>query len=286
MAVRSPADEPARAGRARYRFGFVLSVGAGNLTRYLTLRKYAERDLDVECVWAPNPGGHDRAGGRWLPRSLRARAAGMRHATPVLRRLAFLEAVMFHAFEPYLYATLRSLLARRPALVWSRDDPPTTDPSFWRENGLRRRPAWRARARFMVDRWCARHTALCAPFSRWAGEALIARCGVPATRVHAIPVGVDLERWPYARPKAHDAPRPARILFVVGDLVRKGGDVLIDVFARRLSGDAELHLVTRHPPRRLPPNVFVHTGLAADIPQPAPPRPPPTEGALAFDVPD
>jgi glycosyltransferase involved in cell wall biosynthesis len=244
-----------------YRFGFVLSIGGGNLTRYLNLKKYAERDPEVECVWALNPGRIDPDPLRWLPRPLRVRSLSMRLAIPVLRRLSTLDAIMFHAFEPYFYTALRSLVARRPALVWSQDDPPTADPSFWKEYGLRNRPAWRARARYAVDCWCARRVALLLPFSHWAGEVLIAQCGVPPERVHAIPVGVDLELWPSTRP--HDDPgRRPRILFVGGDFVRKGGDVLSDAFERHFSAYADLHLVSRQPLRRLPPNAFVHTGLA------------------------
>jgi glycosyltransferase involved in cell wall biosynthesis len=36
-----------------------------------------------------------------------------------------------------------------------------------------------------------------------------------------------------------------RLLFVGGDFIRKGGDLLLDVFRRRLRGRAELVLVTR-----------------------------------------
>jgi glycosyltransferase involved in cell wall biosynthesis len=239
-----------------YRFGFVLSTGAGNLTRYLNLRKYAERDREVECVWAPNPGHIDDDPLHWLPRPLHARALSMRVAAPVLRRLSTLDAIMFHAFEPYLYTALRSLVARRPALVWSQDDP-----SFWKEYGLRERPAWRARARCAVDCWCTRRSALLLPFSRWAGEALIAQCRVPSERVHPIPVGIDLDAWPYAQPRRGAGPRP-RILFVGGDFVRKGGDLLLDVFKERFSAYADLHLVSEKPPRGVPSNAFVYTGLA------------------------
>ena len=116
----------------RYRFGFVLSTGGGNLTRYLTLRKFAERDSEVECVWAPNPGYLEPDPFAWAPPILRQRLMVMRLARPVLRELATFDAVMFHAFEPYALASLRSLLARRPVIVWSQDDPPTKDPRFWR----------------------------------------------------------------------------------------------------------------------------------------------------------
>jgi len=50
---------------------------------------------------------------------------------------------------------------------------------------------------------------------------------------------------------------------VGGDFVRKGGDLLLDVFRKRLRGRAELVLVTRDelPPE---PGVFVHNGVQAN----------------------
>jgi glycosyltransferase involved in cell wall biosynthesis len=240
----------------------VLSTGGGNLTRYLTLKKYARRDPEVECFWAPNPGSIDPDPLRWLPHTLHARTLSMRLAAPVLRRLSELDAVMFHAFEPLVYTALRSLGARGPALVWSQDNPPSADPLFWAGYGLHDRPRWRSRARFLIDCWCTQRCALLLPFSRWAGEALIEQCKVLAERVHAIPVGVDLELWPFAGSRNDTRGGRVRILFVGGNFIRKGGDLLLDVFRRHFSARAELHLVTREPPRQLPPNAFVYSDLA------------------------
>jgi glycosyltransferase involved in cell wall biosynthesis len=229
----------------RYRLGFVLGTGSGNHTRYVNLRKYAERDPTVECLWALDPGGPPARSPR-----LRALAA----AGPVLRELPRLDAVMFHAFEPYVLGALRNLVRPRPLLLWSKDDAPSADPRLWWHYGLTRRPAWRARLRFELDRLCARRVRLFFPFSRRGGEELVA-CGAPRARVHPLNVGVDLETWRYT-PRG-DA-RPPKILFVGGNFVRKGGDLLVDVFRRRFAGRAELHLVTSEPPRELPPGATVH----------------------------
>jgi glycosyltransferase involved in cell wall biosynthesis len=248
-------------GNRPYRFGFVLSTGGGNLTRYTNLKKYTERDPEVESLWTTNPGYIDPDPLRWLPQRLHRRTLPMRLAAPVMRRIASLDAIMFHAFEPYVYAAARSLLSSRPALVWSQDDPPTADPSFWEGYGVVGRSRWRARARWTVDGWCARRAALLLPFSSWAATVLIAQTGVPAARVHAVPVGVDLELWPHPPPRHERTGLRPKILFVGGNFLRKGGDLLIDVFAQRFSGCAELHLVTHEPPARLPPNAFAYGNL-------------------------
>ena len=45
--------ESSSAAPGRYRFGFVLNTTIGNMTRYLNLRKYAERDSSLDLTWAP-----------------------------------------------------------------------------------------------------------------------------------------------------------------------------------------------------------------------------------------
>lgn len=82
----------------------------------------------------------------------------------------------------------------------------------------------------------------CVGWSNWVADSLVEEYGVDPDRVAVIPPGVDTERW---RPPA-DQVRPGnRILFVGGELERKGGDLLIAALDRL--PDAELHLVTRSP---------------------------------------
>lgn len=101
-------------------------------------------------------------------------------------------------------------------------------------------------------------------WSAWARAGLARDYGVPEEKVSVIAPGVDLDRW--RRPA--DLTRPndgvVRLLFVGGDLERKGGLVLLDAFHRlrqRADGPAiELHLVTTG---EVPdsPGVVVHRGL-------------------------
>src|SRR5690606_31922065 len=81
-------------------------------------------------------------------------------------------------------------------------------------------------------------------------------------KITVIPPGVDVTRWSPARP-ARDAQQPVRMLFVGGDLHRKGGDTLLGAF-RRLHAESpatELHLVTKSVVAA-EPGVVVHSDMA------------------------
>jgi glycosyltransferase involved in cell wall biosynthesis len=258
--------------KAAYRFGFVLTTAAGNQTRYLNLRKYADRDASIECVWAPvshhiegNPYGR-------LPRMLQSRAIVSKQAEAVMKQLSRLDAVMFHAFEPYAITSIRSLFHRSPSIVWSQDNPPIPKPGSHPQSNYGKeheRPAWRQRLRYRFDQWCAGRTTLFLPFSSWAAEVLTQDCGIPPSRVHPLHVGLDLETWPYVpRDQAADS-RPGRllnILFVGGDFERKGGSQLLEVFASEFSDRASLTLVTGGAPSQLPKNTTVHSGVKPNDP--------------------
>lgn len=247
----------------RYRFGFVLTVSAGNKTRYQILKRFAERVSDVECVWAPIQHFLDPDPLKFLPGPLHVRAEVLWEAREIMGKLNRYDAVMFHAFEPYVAAVLASYALRRPLVVWSQDNPPSSDPSV-QYSGSRQNPGWRRGLRFQFDRWCAQRVGLFLPFSEWAGEIIQRDCGVPSERIVPINVGIDLSAW-HATPAPNNA-RP-QILFVGGNFERKGGDVLLEVYQRAFAARADLHIVTKEPPASLPEGVRAYTDLHSEHPQ-------------------
>ena len=258
-------------GRKRYRFGFVLNTTLGNLTRYENLKKYAERDPDVEFTWAPAthytpPELRTRL--RVLPAPLFMRARMLQQAWPVLSRLDKLDAVMLHLFEADLLCALRSHVRRQPVLISSTDEAPIIDRANYPlyPSDLNK-PRWRQRLRLALDRWRVGRMRAFIPFSAFAADILVRGCGVPAKKVHPIHVGLDLELWK-SEPR-HTALQPPRlqILFVGGDFLRKGGDVLLDVFKRRFLHTADLHLVTKQAPKDLPEHVRVYDDFLPNDPR-------------------
>ena len=254
--------------RRSYRFGFVLTTAAGNMTRYQNLRKYAERDAEVECAWAPIKHYLNPDPFRHWPGPLRTRAIVMREAEPVLSQFNRLDAIMFHAFEPYVASILRNGGRKKPLIAWSQDNPPVSDPRTHPQyGGSKFRSEWQRRLRYNFDVYCARRVDLFFPFSKWAGDVLTNDCGVSVDKVYAIHVGLDLELWPYVPKTNMSAKARPQILFVGGDFVRKGGDLLLRVFRQHFAGTADLHLVTKEPPSDLPPGVQVSTDLSANDPR-------------------
>jgi glycosyltransferase involved in cell wall biosynthesis len=249
----------------RYRFGFVLNTTIGNMTRYVNLRKYAERDQEIDFTWAPV--NHYTAPDfpsslRFLPDPLFMRARVLQQATPVLRRLGSFDAVMFHLYEADLISAARRYLFRRPLRISSTDEAPITNrgtyPLYPADLA---KPVWRQNMRLKIDRWRVGQTDVFIPFSSWVADILTADCGAPREHVHPLHVGLDLDVWQPPPRTGRSVGEKLRILFVGSDFVRKGGNLLLDVFQHRLQGRAELHLVTKQAPARLPPDVFVHADL-------------------------
>jgi glycosyltransferase involved in cell wall biosynthesis len=103
-------------------------------------------------------------------------------------------------------------------------------------------------------------------WSEWAKQGLVDEYGVAPDKVTVIAPGVDVDMW---APPADQVDRsgPVRVLFVGGDLERKGGHLLLSA-AAQLRDDAavpdfEVHLVT---PAAVAdePGVVVHAGLSAN----------------------
>jgi glycosyltransferase involved in cell wall biosynthesis len=244
-----------------YRFGFILSTAMGNRTRYVNFRKYAERDPEVDIVWAPvshyiDP--NEKNPFRGLPKPISDRAIALYQAQPVLRQWDSLDAVMIHLFEACVLASLRDLIIPGPIIVNNHDDPPIVDPQTYPLYPRHlTQGKWRRALSLWVDRWCAQNTSLFIPFSQWSADIYTKGCGIPGSKVHPIHVGLDLEIWQPV-PKPPDAAAKPKLLFVGGEFERKGGNLLLDVFRERFCDRVELHLVTKSAPPNLPESVIVH----------------------------
>ncbi|HJQ61531.1 MAG TPA: glycosyltransferase family 4 protein, partial [Burkholderiales bacterium] len=231
------------------------------MTRYINLRKYAERDDEVACTWAPvshyTP-PELRTALRLLPEPLFMRARLLQQAMPVLGRLHRFDAVMIHLFEADILSALRGYFCSKPVRIVSTDEAPITNrdthPLYPQELA---KGVWRSNMRLALDRWRIRRTDYFIPFSHWVAGNLT-ECGAPKERVYPLHVGLDLDIWTSAPRLAGRSGDRVKILFVGADFDRKGGALLLEVFNSHFRDRAELHLVTKQAPESLPAHVHVY----------------------------
>lgn len=231
----------------RPRVLFLGKTYAGWNTRFLNLQAHISADERLEAQFHAVSGW--RTSGRLeslplVPDSLKGRLRATLEARS-FARFPRPDAIWSSAPEvllPYLWAQAPGL--RRPLVIeldwtlaqqetmareyFARD--PRNGPSLafarWRE-----RSVWAAATAFVA-------------WSRWARDSLVEQ-GVPASRVHVIPPGVDLDWW--TPPVARRPHGPVRLLFVGGNFERKGGPELLAAFGALPAGACELDLVTREP---------------------------------------
>ncbi len=249
---------------ARYRFGFVMNTAKGNATRNAVFEKYAVRDPETDCVFAPITYWIDPARLRWIPRPLHSPCTQVLEASPVLRSLGKFDAVLFHATIPMTLALLRRSLPGSPLIGWTSDAPPRSpDRSDYPDYTPGSQTPQALARRFRRDTRSIRGVDLFVPWSEWGGTVLREDCGIRPEKIHPIHVGIDLEKW---QEQPYPPPSVLKILFVGGDFERKGGKLLLDAFLRLPPGRAELHLVTQAQLSGLPPGVSVYNGVTQESP--------------------
>jgi glycosyltransferase involved in cell wall biosynthesis len=112
------------------------------------------------------------------------------------------------------------------------------------------------RIRRLVD-----HGAYFLCMSDWYRRALRDEFAIPDDRLPLLPFYVDAEKW---TPSDEVRPRPRpRVLFIGGDFVRKGGDVIYELARRGEFRQVDFHIVSDHAVARTA-NLHPHRGLKAD----------------------
>jgi glycosyltransferase involved in cell wall biosynthesis len=233
------------------RFGFVVAQSLGHVTHLLNLqRRVANRD-DVAARWLkidPEPRtAWERAAGPALRSAARARAA-----IRASERSEPFDALLMHTDSIALLAL--DIMNRTPTVL-SLDATPRSFDELAAHYEHRVHPDCVERVKAHWNRRVYHSAAAVISFSEWAKRSLTQDYGVPAEKIHVVPVGVDTDLWTPVRHERTDDGN-IRFLFIGGDFIRKGGDLLLQ-WKRRTSKRCELHLVTRDdvPPE---PGVYVH----------------------------
>jgi len=255
-------DQPQR----RYRVGFLVEQALGHRVHAENLQQAVPRDPEIDARWGLVP--YEVEGwaarlplyrGNWTLRAgLRAR-----RLIGAMAREGPLDALFVHTQVP---AVLASDWLRRIPSVVSLDATPLQYDALGESYGHAAGSALLERLKWRLNRRAFESARHLVAWSAWARDGLAEGYGVDRARVTVIPPGVHTREWARLEPRRpHEG--PLRVLFVGGDLERKGGTLLLEaVRGLRAATPVELDLVTRSP-LTPEPGVRVHRGMQGNSPE-------------------
>ncbi len=239
------------------RIGFIVEQALGHITHGKNLQALVPQDKEIDPYWGfPAWETNGIAGKIPLFNSNWTVRAGLR-ARRLLRHMsqkADLDGLFFHTQVPAILAT--DWLKKLPSVV-SLDATPLQYDSLGEFYDHQASPSWLERAKYKLNQDCYHAARHLVTWSAWAKQGLIDDYDVPASKITVIPPGVHSAAWLNPNGAAEKSPATVKILFVGGDLQRKGGALLLEaVRALRqqklvaVNGatqpvEVELHLVTR-----------------------------------------
>lgn len=256
-----------------YTFGFLLEQTLGHRTHSQNLQANVPKDQTIRPVWGPiewnltGLAAHIPVyNSNWTVR------AGLR-ARRVLRQIqrqSPLDALFIHTQVPAVF--LADWMSHIPTVV-SLDATPQQYDALGAYYAHQTGASWLEKLKWRANVRCFQQAHKIVAWSQWTKTGLIDEYGVPAEKIVVIPPGVNSREWTRTTPRAQTETEengPVKILFVGGDLQRKGGDLLLQAFRtlrqraewnRRQPGKAiELHLVTRDPVAA-EPGLFVYHNM-------------------------
>lgn len=238
------------AARMTRPIAYVMEQTLGSITHYLNLRK-EEAALDGEHPrWIPIDYRKER-----VPWTINGGLAARRAVRSVLGEV---DGVFIHT---NVLALLSVDLFRRVPTIISTDGTPYNKREMRLAYDLKPESSLTAFAKRSLYKGVFSRARAFVAWSSWAARSFVEDYGCAENDVRVIPPGIDPQEFAPGD-RSHELPR---ILFVGGDFKRKGGDLLLDVFRKRLRGRAELVLVTKE---QLPsePGVTVHNNVVANSP--------------------
>ncbi|MBO0684526.1 MAG: glycosyltransferase family 4 protein [Candidatus Dormibacteraeota bacterium] len=241
-----------------YRFVFVMEQTLGHAahTRNLERALAARPDVDATLIKLADPHDDRRSRlpvlGNWTLRASWAARRALR------RRLAAgpADAVFIHTQVSSLMSV--GVMRRVPTVV-SLDATPENFDAEGAAYGHARRAEVVEQLKQRVNRRPLMAAQAIVTWNRWARNSLVVHYGIPVTKVMVIPPGVETDLF---RPAEHSSGGRVRVLFVGGDLVRKGGTDLLEAM-RGIGEVAEIDLVTGSEHPALPAGLVcrLHRGL-------------------------
>lgn len=225
-----------------YRIGFIIEQALGHVTHGQNLQALVLRDPTIRARWALPGWEATGLAGRVPNWTVRAGLQARRGAATMAQ-----EGVDVLFWHTQVTAMLAPDWLRRIPSVVSLDATPRQYDRLGAFYDHTTAPGWLESWKWRLHRRCFHAAQHLVTWSEWTKQGLVDEYEVPPEKVTVIPPGVDTAAWQRPQPR-NGRGDTVKILFVGGNLARKGGLLLLEAF-RHLRAEAgaavELHLVTR-----------------------------------------
>jgi glycosyltransferase involved in cell wall biosynthesis len=258
-----------RAKDARFSFAFVLEQTLGHITHGENLRTLLDGHEGLDISFLPVEFAADGVMARLPLLSNWTIRAGLR-ARRLIRRESRRRPIDAMFIHTQVAAVFTGRWMRKIPTIVSLDATPAQFDELARFYEHTQPSARVQELSRQANIRCFRRAAHLVVWADWTRIGLVRDYGVPEEKITVIAPGVQIGLWQRGDAYEHHDARPVRILFVGADLVRKGGNLLLQsVHILRTdssTAEFEVHLVTRSPVGEQP-GVIVHSALRPNSPE-------------------
>lgn len=226
-----------------YQIGFILEQTLGHVTHTRNLQLHVMQAIDVQAHWGLVPWELDQTAS-WMPfyRNWTVRAGlRARRAIADITRRTTLDVLFFHTQVPAILSP--DWLRRIPSVI-SLDATPRQYDRLGQFYNHKQGWPLTEHVKSHIHRNCFHAARRLVTWSQWAKQGLVHDYDLPEEKVVVIPPGVTTDMWVRPVQRTISTGR-VKILFVGGNLARKGGLLLLESFRQLRPLGVELHVVTQ-----------------------------------------
>jgi glycosyltransferase involved in cell wall biosynthesis len=253
----------------KYRFLFAVEMTSGNAAWFQNLKEAIGGREDIDSTWLPIELQPKEIIAHIPPISLNWTLKGglvTRKRVRLLERsgMAFDAALFHHQVIATFLSGFASGFAKRVPTLISLDATPVSMLKYghWYHTPVADPDSAIRQLKRSVTRSVYLNAAHLLPFSEWAKQSLISDYGMQEDKITVVPPSINLRKWKCVLSTLPgQSPRRLRVLFVGGDFLRKGGDLLLRIAKREEFQKFEFHFVTRAFSGTPGGNIFVHSNL-------------------------
>lgn len=254
--------------RRKYRFLFVSAPFGGIEVVSKNLQKIVEKTDDIEATWMWIDFHPDDLIAKIPPISMNWTLKGgliaKTRLSGLLRDRRTFDAAFFNHTIPLMF--LQKFRKKVPVTLSLDITPELLRPySQWYRGKSSDAKSFGAGIKHVMTRNIYEDAASILPWSRLVKGSLQKDYGINETKIEVVPPGIDLQQWRSPNGNRAKGPQdPVHILFVGGDFLRKGGDLLLRIAAREEFRHCQFHFVTRSFQGVQGPNVRVYANEKAN----------------------